>query len=295
MNISDCKKVSASAGRLRRPVRVCACPPVRGLSACRYSKVTVREYERCIHAPSFRPEDLWRGPGTHAEELRRLREKRGEKIAAVDPGTEQLLGWISVYPDRDAGGVFFALAGIEVLPAWRGMGIGTGLLNQAGDYLREHKTGRLKFGTSPLLTWNAALCMRHFGMRFSWKEGIRTPDGKPWPYVSCEWDVDDPLVKPPELRLEELEARSVIDWTEADPAPRRGIIYTGPLFLTLPDLSNDDLAGLAERTPEFLVTMYRVLHELFRHGYRFAWFDAIPSAVAPRSRWYYFMESPFAL
>ena len=123
MNISDCKKVSASAGRLRRPVRVCACPPVRGLSACRYSKVTVREYERCIHAPSFRRrEDLWRGPGTHAEELRRLREKRGEKIAAVDPGTEQLLGWISVYPDRDAGGVFFALAGIEVLPAWRGNG-----------------------------------------------------------------------------------------------------------------------------------------------------------------------------
>jgi GNAT superfamily N-acetyltransferase len=244
---------------------------------------------------SSRREDIWRGPGTHAEELRRLREKRGEKIAAIDPQNERLLGWISVYPERDAGGVFFALAGIEVLPAWRGMGIGTGLISHAGDYLREHKTARLKFGTSPLLTWNAGLYMRHFGMRYSWKEGVRTPDGKPWPYVSCEWDLDNPLVKPLELMQDELEARSAIDWSGADPAPRRGLVYSGPLFLPLPDLTNDDLAGLAERKPEVLVTMHRVFHELFRHGYRFTWFDAIPSASAPLGRWFYFMENPFAL
>lgn len=244
---------------------------------------------------SARREDLWRGPGTHPDDLRRLREKRGERIAAVDSESEQLLGWISVYPDRDAGGTLFSLAGIEVLPAWRGMGIGTGLVGQAGDYLREHKTARLKFGTSPLLTWNAALYMRHFGMRYTWKEGVRTPDGKPWPYVSCEWDVDDPLVKPPDLRPEELAQRSAIDWTGPLPAPRRGIRYSGPLFLTLPDLSNDDVADLVKRSPELLVTMSRVFQELFRHGYRFAWFDAVPSSVAGAARWFYFMENPFGL
>jgi GNAT superfamily N-acetyltransferase len=240
-------------------------------------------------------EELWRGPGTHPDELRRLREKRGEKIAAVDPDSEQLLGWISVYPDRDAGGALFSLAGIEVLPAWRGMGIGTGLVSQAGDYMREHKITRLRFGTSPLLTWNAALYMRHFGMRYSWKEGVRTPDGKSWPYVSCEWDLDDPLVKPPDLRQDELEERSALDWAGLTPAPRRGIRYSGPLFLPLPDLTNDDLADLAEGSPEFLFTTYRAFQELFRHGYRFAWFDAVRSAGAGQSRWFYFMENPFAL
>ncbi len=60
---------------------------------------------------SARREDLWRGPGASPQDLRRLREKRGEKIAAVDPETERLLGWISLYPEKDAGGVFFALAG----------------------------------------------------------------------------------------------------------------------------------------------------------------------------------------
>ncbi|HUI70955.1 MAG TPA: GNAT family N-acetyltransferase [Spirochaetia bacterium] len=242
-----------------------------------------------------RREDLWRGPGTHAEELRRLREKRGEKIAAVDPETERLLGWISVYPEKDAGGVFFALAGIEVLPAWRGMGIGTGLVSQAGEYMREHKTARLKFGTSPLLTWNAGLYMKRFGMRYIWKEGVRTPDGKPWPYVSCEWDLDDPLVKPPDLRQEELSARSALDWNGPDPAARRGLVYSGPLFLPLPEISNDDLADRAERRPEFLVTMYRVFQELFRHGYRFGWFDTNPTAVSPQHRCFYFMDNPFAL
>jgi GNAT superfamily N-acetyltransferase len=269
------------------PVR--AALPITRIDSCADMEVS---YVRLL---SSRREDLWRGPGTNAEELRRIREKRGEKIAAMDPESERLLGWISIYPNRDAGGLFFALAGIEVLPAWRGMGIGTGLVDQAGVYLREHKATRLKFGTSPLLTWNAALYMRHFGMRYTWKEAVRTPEGKPWPYVSCEWDLDDTLVKPPELRHEELEARSVVDWSGRNPTPRRGFVYTGPLFLPLPDLSNDDLADCVVCTPDFLATMYRIFHELHRHGYRFAWFDAIPSAVAPQSRWFYFMKNPFGL
>ncbi len=240
---------------------------------------------------SARREDLWRGPGASPQDLRRLREKRGEKIAAVDPETERLLGWISLYPEKDAGGVFFALAGIEVLPAWRCMGIGTGLMSQAGDYMREHRTARLKFGTSPLLTWHAGLYMRHFGMRYSWKEGIRTPEGKPWPYVSCEWDLDDPLVKPPDLDEKDLSARSAVDWDGRVPVARRGIVYTGPLFLPLPEMSNDDLADMAARSPELLFTMYRVFNGLFRHGYRFAWFDTVPSSRTC----YYFMDNPFAL
>jgi len=239
---------------------------------------------------SSRREDLGRG-----QDLYRLRERRGEKIAAVDPETERPLGWISIYPDRDAGGAFFALAGIEVLPAWRGMGIGTGLVNQAGDYMREHRTSRLKFGTSPLLTWNAGLYMRHFGMRYSWKEGVRTSEGKPWPYISCEWDLDDPLVKPPDLSLDELGARSAVDWTGLVPAPRRGLVYSGSLFLPLPDLTNDDLADLVQRSPEFLFTMNRVFQELFRHGYRFAWFDTVPVSGTLQRQCFYFMDNPFAL
>ena len=149
---------------------------------------------------SGRPEDLWRGRGP----------TRRSFAGCVRSAEKRSPPWIRARNSFWGGSrstqtgmraeSFSPSPGSKILPAWRGMGIGTGLLNQAGDYLREHKTGRLKFGTSPLLTWNAALCMRHFGMRFSWKEGIRTPDGKPWPYVSCEWDVDDPLVKPPEAQ-----------------------------------------------------------------------------------------------
>ena len=240
-------------------------------------------------------EDLWRGPGTSGDDLRRLRERRGEKIAAVDQESDRLLGWISVYPDKDAGGGFFALAGIEVLPGFRGRGIGTGLVDEAGKYLRERKAGRLKFGTSPLLTWNAGLYMKRFGMRYTWKEGVRTPEGRPWPYVSCEWELDDTLVKPPELREEDLPERSAIQWKGPIPIPKVGVVYSGPLFLPLPDITNDQLADLAGRNPDFLPAAYRVFHELHRHGYRFSWFDTMSSPCVPGCRCFYFMENPFTL
>jgi GNAT superfamily N-acetyltransferase len=239
-------------------------------------------------------EGLLRGHDA-AEEIERLREKRGEKIAAVDPETERPLGWISLYPDRDAGGRFFMLAGIEVLPAWRGRGIGTGLVTQAGAYLRERKATRLKFTTSPLLTACAGLSMRRFGMRYSWKEGVRTPDGKPWPFVSCEWDLDDPAVKPPDLSEQDLPERSAIDWKGPVPVRRSGLVYAGPLFLPLPDLSSDELADRVKRAPEFLPAAYRVFQELFRHGYRFAWFDTMTSGSFPGCSCFYFMENPLAL
>ena len=246
---------------------------------------------------SSRREDLWRGPGTSSgpDDLRRLRERHGEKIAAVDPESERLMGWISLSPERDAGGTLFTLAGIEVLPPWRGMGIGTGLVDQAGEYLREHKVTRMKFGTSPLLTWNAGLYMKRFGMRYTWKEGVRTPEGRPWPWVTCEWELDDPLVKPPHLRTADLSARSVIDWKGHIPVMRGGHVFSGPLFLPLPDITNDDLAGLAEQTPDFLPAAYRVFQNLFRHGYRFAWFDRIQQDAVPGCSCYYFMENPLAL
>ncbi|HVP17863.1 MAG TPA: GNAT family N-acetyltransferase [Spirochaetia bacterium] len=250
-----------------------------------------------IRLLSARRNDLFRGheAPAGADDLHRLSERRGERIAAVDPETERLLGWISLYPDRDAGGRFFALAGIEVLPAWRGKGIGTGLIRQAEAYLRERKVTRLKFGTSPLLTWCAGLYMRRFGMRYTWKEGVRTPEGKPWPFVSCEWDLDDPAVKPPDLREKDLPARSAIDWKGPVPVRRSRLVYSEPLFVPLPDLSNDELAGLSDRAPDFLPAIYRIFQDLFRHGYRFSWFDMISAASFPGCCCFYFMENPLAL
>ena len=100
-------------------------------------------------------------------------------------------------------------------------------------------------------------------------------------------------MKPPTSGWRTSDARSVIDWDRSGPgaAPRHRL-YRAPLP-PLPDMSNDDLAGLAERTPEFLFTMYRVFHGLFRHGYRFAWFDTIPRRR--HATCYYFMDNPFAL
>ncbi len=249
-----------------------------------------------VRVLASKAEDLLPGhDAASAEDLRRLRERRGERIAAVDPETRRLLGWISLHPDRDAGGRFYTLAGVEVMPAWRRKGIAAGLIGQAEAYLRERKTTRLKFGVSPLLTRCAGLYMRRFGMRYTWKEGMRTPAGQPWPFVSCEWDLDDPAEKPADLEEQDLQARSAVDWKGPVPVRRPGLVWSGPLFLPLPDLGNDELADRAAREPEFLPASYRVFHELFRHGYRFAWFDATTTTTAPGCCCYYFLENPLAL
>jgi GNAT superfamily N-acetyltransferase len=223
------------------------------------------------------------GPLDH---LRYLKEKHGEKIVAVDGETGQLLGWIGLFPDKDEGGPFFRLAGIEVHADHRGRGIGSGLMAEAEKHLRAHHAARLRFGTSPLLTPNAGLCITRFGTRYRWKEGVRSPEGRPWPYVACECDFDDPLPRPLGLRGEEACERSVLDWEGMLPVPRPPFVYTGTLFVVLPVLTSALLAEAVQSVPMFLETLSAVFQELHVHGYTFAWFDRVPSAAAPPLSYY---------
>ena len=229
--------------------------------------------------------------------LRYLSERHGEKIAAVDADSGALLGWIGVYPGREEGGPFFHLAGIEILPGHRGEGIDAALLEEAGRFIQERKVKRLKFGTSPLLTGNAELYITRFGSRYRWRDGTKTPDGKPWPFVSCEIDFDDPLARSLDVSNEEVVQRSVVDWEGLRPSPRRGVVYTGPLTVLLPDLTSASLAEAGERDPEFLATLSSVFHSLSVHGYGFAWFDRLDPAAVPsdRPRCYYIMKRVLAL
>jgi GNAT superfamily N-acetyltransferase len=227
------------------------------------------------------------GPLDH---LRYLKARRGEKIVALDPATDALVGWIGLFPDRDEGGHFFRLAGIEVHADWRGRGIGSGLLGEAGKYLREHRVSRLRFGTSPLLTQAAGLFVRRFGARYRWKEGVRSPEGRPWPYVTAECDFDDPLPRPLGLRDEDALARAVVSWEGAAPVHRTPPSYTGTLFFVLPSLTADVIAQSSHDVPRFLEILAAAFQDLHLHGYAFAWFDRVPEAAAgARTLWYYAM------
>ncbi len=207
------------------------------------------------------------------DHLRYIKERHGEKIVAVDDVSGQLMGWVGLFPDRDEGGLFYNLAGIEVHSGRQGQGIGTALMEQAKLYLSGKKTDRLKFGTSPLLTRCAGLYVMRFGTRYRWKEGVKGPDGQPWPYVSCECSFSDPLFKPLDLRDEEVGPRSVLEWDGVVPRTRRNITYTGPLAVTLPSLSRAELAHAMRSVPGFLETLCTVFSTLHHHGYGFAWFD----------------------
>jgi hypothetical protein len=209
------------------------------------------------------------------DDLHHLAERRGERIAAVDHDTMTLLGAIGIYPGRDEGGPFYRLDRIDVLPAYKGMGIDAFLMEQAGAYLQERHVTRLTFGTSPLLTANAELYVIQFGTRYRWREGARTPAGQPWPYVACECDFDDPLARPLDMLEEDVAARSVLDWVEGHPVPRPPAAYSGPLSVLLPDLDGESLAGAEERDPSYLPLLYDVFHTLHVHGYGFAWFDRL--------------------
>jgi GNAT superfamily N-acetyltransferase len=215
-----------------------------------------------------------------------IKERHGEKIVAVGSSTEEVLGWIAVFPDRGEGGLHYRLAGLEVSTDHRGQGIGIGLLEEARKLVEAQKSHRLRFGTSPLLTRCAALYVTRFGTRYRWKPGVKGPDGKPWPYVSCECDFDDPLFKPLDLRDDEVEGRSVLSWEGETPAPRKGITYSGPLSVVLPALGTVELTAAMENVPGFLPTMYAVFESLHARGYGFAWFDRISLHGAP---WYYYV------
>jgi len=222
------------------------------------------------------------------EHLRYIKRRRGEKIVAIDSATEALLGWIGMFPDKEEGEPFYRLAGIEVHADHRGTGIGRSLMEEAGKYLRAHRASRLRFGTSPLLTQNAGLFVRRFGTHYRWKGGVRSPEGRPWPYVTCECDYDDPLPRPLGLRDEEALERSVLDWEGMRPVPRSPVVYTGALFVVLPVLTGTLLAQTAERVPMFLETLSEVFQGLHLHGYTFAWFDRVP-ANTPSPLSYYAM------
>lgn len=252
---------------------------------------------RFVRIISDSREDLLQGRALSLDELRSLRERSGEMIAAVDPAGSALIGWIGVYPDRDEGGHLFHLADIDVLPGHRGEGIDAALMEEAEKLIRERKVSRLTFGTSPLLTGNAELYVTRFGTRYRWREGTRTPEGRPWPYVSCECDFDDPVARPLDLRMDEVIPRSVIDWVGIRPMPRQKIVYSGPLSILLPDLTSDALVDADLRDPSFLPTLYHVFHTLFLHGYDFAWFDRLSPSAAPTDgpRCYYVMKRVLAL
>jgi GNAT superfamily N-acetyltransferase len=227
------------------------------------------------------------------EHLRYLRERRGEKIVAQDPDSGLLLGWIGLFPDKDEGGLFYHLAGIEVHADHRGRGIGSRLMEEAGVYLKDRKTSRLRFGTSPLLTRCAGLYVSRFGARYRWKGGVRGPDGRPWPYVAGELDFEDSLFKPLDLRDDEIEERNVLDWDGRRPVPRKGIAYSGPLSIVLPEFSRAALTEAMDGVPGFLETVYDAFEALFLHGYGFAWFDRLARGAA--SRCYYVMKKLLAL
>jgi hypothetical protein len=233
---------------------------------------------RCIAGPGAQ---LPPGLIPFLDDIDHLRERRGEKIAAVDAHSKAVLGAIGLYPDRDEGGSFFHLAGLDVTPEARAAGIDAFLLAEAGRYMGEHKAARLKFGTSPLLTGNAELYVTRFGTRYRWHEGTRTPGGAPWPYVACECDFEDPLARPLDLRDDEVEARSVLGWKEGRPVRRARVAYSGPLSVLLPELSSDSVAAAAAGEPEFLAVLFEAFHELHVHGYSYAWFDRLPGGARP--------------
>jgi GNAT superfamily N-acetyltransferase len=236
-------------------------------------------------------------PAGYLDDIGYLRVRRGEKIAALDGETGTVIGVIGLHPERDVGGTCFRLSGLEVAAGRRGEGLEAALLDEAEGYLRAHKSSRLKFGTSPLLTARAELFVTRFGARYRWREGARTPEGRPWPYVSGECDFDDPLARPLDMRDDEVVERSVLSWTGGRLARRPGMVYAGPLSVLLPDFTIESVTAAAAADPAFLPDLYDTFHELSRHGYGFTWFDRLPAAAGEPggARWYYLMTRLIAL
>ncbi len=186
---------------------------------------------------------------------------------------------------------------MELFPGAVGTAVDELLLEQAGAYMGEHRVSRLIFGTSPLITASALLYVTRFGARYSWREGARTPEGLPWPHVSCECDFDDPLAKPLDLSDEEIPSRSVLSWREGAPVAREGIKYAGPLSVLLPELDTETIAAESRRVPSFLATVHEAFHALHVHGYGFAWFDRLTDEKRPAGAppFYYLMRRTMTL
>jgi hypothetical protein len=231
------------------------------------------------------------------DELRYLKERHGEKIAALDDSSGTLLGSVSLSPDRDVGGHFFRLAAIDVSRRGLEEGVEAALLEEAKAFISQRHMSRMKLGTSPLLTGHAALYITRFGARYRWRDGIKMPDGRPRPYVSCECDFEDPSARPLDLTEEEVAPRSVLSWDGLRPIPRREVVYAGPLSVLLPELSAEALGEASVQDPELLPVLWSVFHALSVHGYDFAWFDHRDPAVSAPGEppCYYVMKSVVSL
>jgi len=231
-------------------------------------------------------------PDTLLDELRRLEERRGEMIAAVDEDSGRIAGTLGLFPDRDEGGKFYHLYSLQVDSAYTRTETDVFLLEATGRFLAARKVTRLKFTTSPLLTRMAWLYVNRFGTQYRWREGSRTPDGKPWPYVTCECDFDDLLERPLDLRDEEVPGHCLVYWEGGKPVVRTGLRFSGPLCVALPDIDADGLSLLADREPAVIALLHRAFQSLHIHGYEFAWFDRLKGAPeAPGApRWYYLMK-----
>jgi hypothetical protein len=239
--------------------------------------------------------ELPEGLRVSPEELRYLRDRRGEKIAVFDEQDGALLGTASLFPERDEGGHFFRLAGLDVASGPGRHEAAAALLGEARRFMAERRLSRLKLGTSPLLTDNAELYITRLGARYRWREGIRTPDGLPCPYVSCECDFDDPAARPLDLTEEEVAPRSVLAWDGPRPRPLQRVVYSGPLSVLLPAMDAEDLAAGGARDPELLPVLWAVFHSLSVHGYGFAWFDRREACPPGEPPFYYVMKRVVAL
>lgn len=68
--------------------------------------------------------------------------------------------------------------------------------------------------------------------------------------------------------------------------PKKGIVYSGPLSVLLPDFNGAELAAAVDSIPDFLRIMHFVFDTLYTRGYGFAWFDTISLGGVT---WHYYL------
>ncbi|GAH47284.1 unnamed protein product, partial [marine sediment metagenome] len=215
-----------------------------------------------------------------------IKAQKGEKIALVD-NSNKILGWIGLIPDTDGRGKYFILSGHEVHSDSRGQGIGSRLMEEAQSYLTVLYVSRLKFGTSPLLTINASLYITKFGTCYTWNNKIKLADGSPWPYVTCEWDFNNPLSKPAELTTMDILSINILQWRGYQPIPLEAARYPAKVSVLFPPTTKYELKTAIDRNEGFLKTLFEIFDSLHKKGYGFTWFDKI--RIEEGLFYYYYM------
>jgi len=209
-----------------------------------------------------------------AEHFHYIRSQKGEKIAVIDR-YDRILGWIGLIPGADRAGRYYTISGHEVRGECRGQGIGTRLLAEAREYAQYLGVSRLKFGTSPLWTINSWLYITRLGSRYTWVNRIKLADGTPWPYVSGEWEPENPQRKPAELPGLDVQRLSVLDWKGFRPVRREPLPRGRAITVLLPPLTAEQVRKAAEVVQGFLRILFDLFETLSRLGYGFIWFDRL--------------------